>query len=134
MHEIIIKSERKNEIINITKEVEEIVKKESKEKKIDEGICLVYVPHATAALTINENWDPSVCDDFIDFLSKIIPEGKWRHDKVDGNGAAHIKSAIIGPSVTIPFKNGKLLLGTWQGIMLCEFDGPRERKVIVLCK
>ncbi|MEM3454975.1 MAG: secondary thiamine-phosphate synthase enzyme YjbQ [Candidatus Micrarchaeia archaeon] len=134
MHEIVVKSERKNEIINITKEVEEIVRKESKEKKIDEGICLVYVPHATAALTINENWDPSVCDDFIDCLSKIIPEGKWKHDKIDGNGASHIKSAIIGPSVTIPFKNGKLLLGTWQGIMLCEFDGPRERKVIVFCK
>ncbi|MEM4133626.1 MAG: secondary thiamine-phosphate synthase enzyme YjbQ [Candidatus Micrarchaeia archaeon] len=134
MHEIVVKSERKNEIINITKEVEEIVRKESKEKKIEEGICLVYVPHATAALTINENWDPSVCDDFLDSLSKIIPEGKWRHDKVDGNGAAHIKAALIGPSVTIPFKNGKLLLGTWQGIMLCEFDGPRERKVIVLCK
>ncbi len=129
-----VKSTRKNEIINITEEVEEIVRKESKEKKLDEGICLVYVPHATAALTINENWDPSVCEDFLDLLSKIIPEGKWRHDKVDGNGAAHIKAAIIGPSVSIPFKDGKLLLGTWQGIMLCEFDGPRERKVIVLCK
>lgn len=129
-----IKSTRKNEIINITEEVEEIVRKESKEKKLDEGICLVYVPHATAALTINENWDPSVCEDFLDLLSKIIPEGKWRHDKVDGNGAAHIKAAIIGPSVSIPFKDGKLLLGTWQGIMLCEFDGPRERKVVVLCK
>lgn len=133
MEEIRIRTEKKNQIINITDEVQKIVKKEAKEKKIKEGICIVYVPHATAAVTVNENWDPSVCEDFLDFLSEIVPEGRWKHDRIDGNGAAHIKSAIIGPSVSIPFKD-ELLLGTWQGIMFCEFDGPRERRIIVECK
>lgn len=130
MEEFEIKTTKKNEIINITEHVEKIVEKEG----MKDGICTVFIPHATAAVTINENWDPSVCEDFLEALSKIIPEGKWKHDKVDGNGAAHIKSAIIRPDVSIPIKNGKLLLGTWQGIMLCEFDGPRTRKVIVVCR
>lgn len=134
MEEIFINTTKKNQVINITEEVIEAMKKEKERKKLDEGICIIYVPHATAAVTVNENWDESVCDDFLDALSNLIPEGKWKHDKVDGNGAAHIKSAIIGPSVAIPFKDERLLLGTWQGIMLCEFDGPRKRKVIVICK
>ncbi|MCX8202310.1 MAG: secondary thiamine-phosphate synthase enzyme YjbQ [Candidatus Micrarchaeota archaeon] len=134
MDEIVIRTAGKNQVVNITEEVQRIVEKEMKRKEMKEGICLVYVPHATAALTINENWDPSVCDDFMAALAELIPKGKWRHDKVDGNGDAHVKAAIIGPSVTIPIKDGRLLLGTWQGIMLCEFDGPRERNVIVVCR
>lgn len=127
MQEFKIKTKKKEEIIDITQEVKEIIKK----NKISEGMCLIYVPHATAALTINENADPSVCLDFLEALDKIVPQGKWRHDKIDNNGAAHIKSAIIGPSVMIPIRNSNLTLGTWQGIMFCEFDGPRERRVVI---
>lgn len=134
VEEFIVRTQRKNEIVNITDQVKQIVEKVCKKEKIKDGICLVYIPHATAAIAINENWDPNVCDDFLTAMSNLIPEGKWKHDRVDGNGAAHIKSAIIGPEKAIPIKDGKLVLGTWQGIMLCEFDGPRERRVIVVCK
>jgi secondary thiamine-phosphate synthase enzyme len=129
-----IKTNKRNEIIDITAEVKACVKKICEKERIKDGICFVYVPHATAAVTINENYDPAVCEDFLNFLSKQIPEGIWKHDKIDNNGAAHIKSALIGPCVFIPIKDSSLMLGTWQGIMLCEFDGPRERKVIVTCK
>jgi len=126
MKEIALKTTKKYELIDITEKVNGFV------KGIDEGTCVVYTPHATASIIINENWDPNVCDDFITCLNKLIPEGVWKHDKADNNAAAHIKSAIIGPSEVIPIKNGKLKLGTWQSIMFCEFDGPRsERKVIV---
>jgi len=134
VEEFIVRTQRKNEIVNITDQVKQIVEKVCKKEKIKDGICLVYIPHATAAITINENWDPNVCDDFLTAMTNLIPEGKWKHDRVDGNGAAHIKSAIMGPEKAIPIKDGKLLLGIWQGIMLCEFDGPRERRIIVVCK
>ncbi|MCS7109441.1 MAG: secondary thiamine-phosphate synthase enzyme YjbQ [Candidatus Micrarchaeota archaeon] len=134
MKEITINTTKRNQIINITEEVGRIIKEEAEKNKIKEGICLVYTPHATAALTINENWDESVCDDFLKALSELIPDGRWKHDRVDSNGAAHIKAAIIGPSVSIPVKDGRLLLGRWQGIMFCEFDGPRERKIVVFLK
>lgn len=127
MQELTIETKKREEIIDITPKILKLVE----ESKTKEGLCLIYVPHATAAITINENADQNIALDFLEALNKLIPEGKWRHDKIDNNGAAHIKSAIIGPSVTIPIKNSSLLLGTWQGIMLCEFDGPRKRKVIV---
>lgn len=122
-----LKTNKREEIIDLTEKIKEIVKK----NKIKEGICVVYVPHATAALTVNENADPNIALDFLDALDKLVPQGKWGHDKIDSNGAAHIKAAIIGPSIVIPIKNSSLGLGTWQGIMFCEFDGPRERKIIV---
>lgn len=125
--EFVIKTKKREEIVDITEEIETAVTK----SKIKEGICLIYLPHATAALTINENADPNVCLDFLDALNKLIPQGIWRHDRIDSNGAAHIKAAIIGPDVIIPIKDNRLQLGTWQGIMLCEFDGPRERKIVV---
>ena len=130
MDEFKIKSKKRQEIVDITDKIKEIIKN----SKTKEGFCVIYTPHATAALTINENYDPSVCQDFIDALNKMIPEGIWKHDKVDNNGDAHIKAAIIGPSVMIPIKNSELLLGRWQGIMFCEFDGPRERKIIIEIK
>lgn len=130
METFVVRTTKKQQIVNITDKVEEIVRKSN----IKEGICVVFAPHATAAITINENYDPNICQDFLDALNKLIPEGIWRHDKIDQNGAAHIKSAIIGPSVQIPIKDSKLFLGTWQGIMFCEFDGPRERKIVVVCK
>ena len=123
--EITIKTNKKYEIVDITNEIEDIV------KDVKEGNVTIYVPHATAAIVINENYDPNVRSDILNALSKLIPEGIWEHDKIDNNGAAHIKAAILGPSETVPIKNGKLLLGTWQSIALVELDGPRSRKIIV---
>ncbi len=127
MLEIHVKTSRKNQIIDITTQVSEMVQNSG----VSEGICCIYTPHTTAAITINENDDPNVCEDVLDALAKLIPEGVWRHDRVDNNAAAHIKAAIIGPSEAIPVSDGKLLLGTWQAVMLVELDGPRERRVIV---
>lgn len=125
MNTIKIITKKKYEVIDVTQEVEKQV------KNVDEGLAVVYTPHATGGIIINENYDPNIGLDIMDALDNIIPEGKWRHDKVDNNGASHIKSAITGPSETIPIKDGKLQLGTWQSICFCEFDGPRERKIIV---
>lgn len=123
-----ISTSKKEELIDITAEVEKTIA----DSKIKNGICFLYVPHATAALTINENADPNVADDIIKALQKAVPEGSWKHDRIDGNATAHIKSTIMGSSETIPIENGKLALGTWQDIFFCEFDGPRSnRKIIV---
>ncbi len=127
MLEIHVKTIRKNQIIDITTQVSEMVQNSG----VSEGICCIYTPHTTAAITINENDDPNVCEDVLDALAKLIPEGVWRHDRVDNNAAAHIKAAIIGPSEAIPVSDGKLLLGRWQAVMLVELDGPRERRVII---
>jgi secondary thiamine-phosphate synthase enzyme len=123
-----IKTGKKQEIVDITNYVKEIVRK----SKVEEGLCVVYVPHATAAVIINENYDPSICDDILNALEKLIPkDAGYKHDRIDDNAHAHIKSGILGPSQSIPIKNGELQLGTWQGIALADFDGPRERRVIV---
>jgi len=129
MQEIIsISTSKKQELIDITKEVNSIVNK----SKVKEGLCNIFAMHATAAIIINENADPDICLDTIDALNKLIEEGIWRHDKLDGNAASHIKSTILGPSETIPINNGELQLGTWQAISLVELDGPRSnRKIIV---
>jgi len=126
-----IKTKKKQEIVDITSEVREMARK----SKVKDGLCCVYVPHATCSVIINENADKGVCDDIISALNKIVPEHSgWKHDKIDNNAAAHIKSAIIGPSQVIPVQNGNLMLGRWQGIALAEFDGPRERIVLVEVK
>lgn len=127
MREFFVKTTRQFQVIDITPRVREIVAQDGP----DEGLCCVFVPHATAAVTINENADPNIGDDLQEALVKLIPEGIWRHDRIDGNAAAHIKAAILGPSETVPVKQGRLMLGTWQSIMLMEFDGPRERRIIV---
>ena len=92
---------------------------------------MIYVQHTSAAVIINENADPNIMIDIIDALSKVVPQGQWKHDKIDGNGDAHIKSAILGPSETVIIDKGELQLGKWQDIMLAEFDGPRTRTVLV---
>src|ERR1700675_2278314 len=121
MEEFFVKTTRKFQVIDITAKVQEIVKRGA----TPEGICCVFVPHATAAVAINENADPNIGEDLQEALAKLIPEG------IDDNAAAHIKAAIVGPSETVPVKERKLMLGTWQSLMLVEFDGPRERKVLV---
>ena len=127
MEEFFVKTTRKFQVIDITPKVREIVERGG----TPDALCCVFVPHATAAIAINENADPNIGEDLQEALAKLIPEGIWRHDRIDDNAAAHIKAAIVGPSETVPVKNRRLQLGTWQGLMLVEFDGPRERKVIV---
>jgi secondary thiamine-phosphate synthase enzyme len=117
-----IKTTKREQVVDITEQIKKEVNKD--------GAILVYVPHATAAITINENYDPNIGEDLLNSLRDLIPKGKWKHDRIDGNGDSHIKSAIIGPSEIIPIKNKKLQLGRWQAIILLEFDGPRERTII----
>jgi secondary thiamine-phosphate synthase enzyme len=125
--ELTVQTRQRYEMVDLTKRVAQIVS----DAGVDEGLCSVFVPHATAAIVIHENDDPNLCTDLLDALDKLVPEGVWKHDRVDGNGAAHIKSAILGPSETIPVRGGRLLLGTWQAIMLVDLDGPRQRRVVV---
>jgi len=114
------------EFVNITSDVTAVLTGAG----MQDGLCTVFCPHTTAGITINEAADPSVVQDIIKELNEIIPlKGGYAH--MEGNSAAHIKSSIVGPSVTIPVENGRLHLGTWQGIFFCEFDGPRSRKVTV---
>lgn len=126
--EFTIKTTKREEIVDITREVKKIV---SENTVRDSKMCLVYVPHATCSVIINENYDEAVCRDILKFLKKQIPAGIWEHDKVDNNADAHVKAALLGPSQVIPIENSKLQLGRWQGIAVGEFDGPRERKVII---
>src|SRR3989344_4980519 len=118
--EFYLSTKKKQELIDITSRVNSIVRK----SKISTGICNVFAAHATAAIIINENYDPDICLDLIDSLNKLVPSGVWRHDKIDGNADSHIKSAMLGPSETIPIKSNGLDLGRWQAVQFCEFDGP----------
>ena len=127
MTELRIRTAAKREMVDLTARVVEIVARSG----LAEGLCSVYVPHATAAIVINENDDPNVCTDVLDALDRLIPAGIWRHDRVDGNAASHIQATLLGPGETIPVKDGLLQLGTWQAVMLVELDGPRERRVLV---
>jgi len=126
LKEITIPTSTHIQILDITSQVQKVVR----ESRIAEGLCCVFVPHTTAGVTINENADPSVKQDIIMELNKVIPfNDSYSH--LEGNSAAHIKASIIGSSVNVPVKNNNLLLGTWQGICFCEFDGPRQRHFYV---
>jgi len=121
-----INTRGRSEMIDITPKVEE----ELKRSGLKDGVCFLFVPHTTAAITINESADPSVATDIQAMLNKLIPwEGSYRH--LEGNSAAHIKSSLIGNSVMVFVESGHLKLGTWQGIFFCEFDGPRSRKLYI---
>lgn len=126
MKELIVCTARRDHFVDITDEVQQAVAASG----IKDGICTVFVPHTTAGITINENADPDVKRDISATLERLIP---WRYDytHIEGNSAAHIKASLMGCSVSVPLRGGKLELGTWQGILLCEFDGPRRRRVIV---
>ncbi len=119
-------TQKRTHFEDITDAVQEIVD----ESGVENGICYLYVPHTTAGIFINENADPDVKWDIEQTLEKLIPwEDSYKH--IEGNAAAHIKSVLVGTNTFVPIKNGKLMLGTWQGIFFAEFDGPRDRKVIV---
>jgi secondary thiamine-phosphate synthase enzyme len=125
MQTIKVQSTKREELIEITGEVEKHIPESG------EGICVLFTQHTTCGLTINENADPDVKHDFLLFLKNTIPQYYEGFRHFEHNSDAHLKSSLVGSSVTIPFENGKLLLGRWQGIYLCEFDGARERKVLV---
>ena len=121
-----VRTGKKIQFVDISREIKSIVEKHG----IKSGLCTIYVPHTTAGVTINENSDPDVVTDMIMEINKLVPfEDGYLH--MEGNSAAHIQASLIGASQSVIIENGRLLLGTWQGIYFCEFDGPRERKVIV---
>jgi secondary thiamine-phosphate synthase enzyme len=122
-----IKTTQREELIDITPQIEHIVS----DSGIKNGIVSIYAQGATAAIMIQENWDDSVQTDLVHLLQKLIPKGVWLHDRQDGNGDAHLKSGLVGPSETIPVMESKLGLSTWQNIFFCEFDGPRQQRPIV---
>lgn len=126
IRQINVKTRSRTEFIDITSDVQEIVD----ESGIENGVCYVYVPHTTAGLTINEGADPSVVRDIQNALNKLIPhKGDYKH--AEGNSDAHIKTSLVGSSQTVIIDGGRLQLGTWQAIFFCEFDGARNRKVML---
>jgi secondary thiamine-phosphate synthase enzyme len=125
-----VKTKAKTELIDITSQIQNHLNTLIRETGITDGLCMLFVPHTTAAITINESADPSVREDILSVLSEIVPwNASYRH--LEGNSPAHIKATLIGASELVAVENGRLVLGTWQGIFFCEFDGPRARKVHV---
>ncbi|MDQ7010451.1 MAG: secondary thiamine-phosphate synthase enzyme YjbQ [Mariprofundaceae bacterium] len=124
---ITLSTHKREELVDITNKIQSLVT----ESGIRNGLVSVYAQGATAAMMIQENWDESVQTDVVHLLQKLIPKGVWLHDAQDGNGDAHLKAGLVGPSETIPLINGKLGLSRWQNIFFCEFDGPRRERRIV---
>lgn len=123
-----ISTNKREGLFDITSDVERIVANSG----INSGMANVYVRGATASIMIQENWDDSVQTDVVNLLQKLIPKGVWLHDAQDGNGDSHLKAGIIGPQETIPVIEGKLGLSTWQNIFVCEFDGPRTKREVIV--
>ena len=124
---ISVQTSQREELVDITTQVQKAVG----HSKVENGLIVLYVQGATAALMIQENWDESVQMDVINLLQKLIPRGAWLHDQQDGNGDSHLKAGLVGPSESIPIIDGKLGLSRWQNVFLCEFDGPRKERQVV---
>jgi|SRR5579871_6303192 len=127
LHTESVRTHSRNEIVDLTPRVAELVRS----KKVNDGMVVVYVPHTTAAITINENADPDVKSDMLRKLSELVPRHEPYYQHGEGNSDSHVKTAMVGNSATILIENGRLVLGTWQGIYFCEFDGPRQREVMI---
>lgn len=127
MKELIVHTGRRDELVDITDEVQRVVS----ESGVKDGVCTVFVPHTTAGITINENADPDVVADVLSALDKAVPWVSPQYRHTEGNSAAHVKATLVGSSVQILVRNGRLQFGTWQAIYFCEFDGPRTRRVWV---
>ncbi len=126
IHYTDVRTDKRNQFLDISGTIQDLVSQSA----VTEGSVEIFVPHTTAAITINENADPTVQSDILDHLEKLIPRsGRFRHS--EGNSDSHIKASLIGSRLSIFISSGKLVLGTWQGIYFCEFDGPRSRKLIV---
>jgi secondary thiamine-phosphate synthase enzyme len=122
--ELSLRSQKRTELIDVTAQIEKALPKSGS------GFCRFFVPHTTAGVLINENADPSVAVDISEYLSKLIPHRQeWKH--LEGNADAHVKAALVGTTTGLPYADGKLLLGRWQGVFFCEFDGPRTRRLIL---
>ena len=121
-----VKTTKRIDMVDMTSSVQKEVSKSG----ISDGVCMVYVPHTTAAVTINEGADPSVCQDILTKLTEMVPpDGGYRH--MEGNSDSHIKASLVGNTVSVLVENGRLVLGTWQKVFFCEFDGPRSRKAYI---
>ena len=121
-----VKSRSRSEMIDITSQIQ----KEVTRSGVQDGICVVYIPHTTSGVTINEGADPCVCDDIINKMNKLIPlDEDYTH--IEGNSDSHIKASLVGSSVSVIIENNSLVLGTWQKVFFCEFDGPRSRNVFI---
>ena len=125
---ITVSTHKREQLVDITARVSSVVSRSG----IRNGLVSVYAQGATAAIMIQENWDDSVQTDVVHLLQKLIPRGVWLHDQQDGNGDSHLKSGLVGPSETIPLINGEPGLSRWQNIFLCEFDGPRKERTIIV--
>jgi secondary thiamine-phosphate synthase enzyme len=125
---ITVGTRRKRELVDIT----HFVREQVHHSGIHNGTCALYAQGATAALMIQENDDPNITLDVLDCLESVAPQGRWRHDRVDDNGAAHIQAGIVGPSEVIPIRDGQLALSTWQNVFLCDFDGPRTHRTVLV--
>ena len=129
MEIVTIETTGRNQMIDITSTVRAYVKRSG----IKDGVCFVFVPHTTAAVTINENADPDVVHDILSTLSKLVPyKDNYRH--IEGNSDAHVKASLMGNTATVIVSNGDLVLGTWQSLFFCEFDGPRRRRLMISCR
>lgn len=126
LQDIKVSTSSHTQLVDVTEKIQQLVD----ESGIKNGVAILFVPHTTAAVTINENADPDVCHDMINGLNQLIPlKNDYRH--LEGNSAAHIKCSLVGASEQVIIRGGRLLLGTWQGLYFCEFDGPRSRKLLV---
>ena len=122
-----LSSNRREQLVDVTDKLRRIAKENP-----DAALMALFAKGATSAVMVQENWDPNICDDILMCLRQMAPQGEWRHDRVDGNADAHIKSGIVGPSETIPLNKGDMVLGTWQNIFFCDFDGPRSRRELIV--
>ena len=122
-----LSSKKREQLVDVTTQLKRIAKENP-----GAALMAIFSKGATSAVMIQENWDPNICDDILECLADVAPKGRWRHDRVDGNADAHIKAGIVGPSETIPLNNGKMVLGTWQNVFFCDFDGPRSRRELIV--
>lgn len=124
-----VETRKREEVVDIS----EIVKEKLKELNIEQGLLLIFVPHTTCAIALNEGYDPGLKLDMLEKLRALVPKGAgYRHDRIDSNAHAHLRSLLLQHSVLVPIKDGELVLGTWQSLLLFEFDGPRKRKLILI--
>ncbi len=129
MKELRVQTTRREEMLDVSRQVQAAVR----ETGLAEGVCLVYSPHTTCAVTVNEGYDPAVISDTLTHLRQLVPrEAGFQH--AEGNSDSHIKSMLVGPSVLLPVAAGELRLGRWQAVFMCEFDGPRERTLMVVVR
>lgn len=124
---ITVSSSKKEQLIDLTDELRAIAKRYPEAQ-----IALLFAKGATSAVMVQENWDPNIREDIVHCLQKLAPNGVWLHDRIDGNADAHIKAGIVGPSEAIPLDNGDLVLGTWQNVFFCDFDGPRANRQLIV--